>query len=151
MVAKLLTLQHTWLTAPARQTHPCGRRETADCGPLVAMWWKDFSCGISLNSPEGQKTREGCGCFRDLFGGSRGKLREIPGKMLEKISRIAKCFKFQNLGTQERQTCRELWADTPGTLSQPSVRGVFWNRQLQPSRVFLRRALTLLLLNGLIR
>ena len=28
-----------------------------------------------------QKTREGCGCFRGLFGGSPGKLRESPGKI----------------------------------------------------------------------
>ena len=32
-----------------------------------------------------QKTREGCGCFRGLFGGSRGKLRESPGKLAGKI------------------------------------------------------------------
>ena len=32
-----------------------------------------------------QKTREGCGCFRGLFGGSRGKLRESPGKIAGKI------------------------------------------------------------------
>ena len=28
-----------------------------------------------------QKTREGCGCFRGLFGGSPGKLRESPGEI----------------------------------------------------------------------
>ena len=32
-----------------------------------------------------QKTREGCGCFRGLFGGSPGKLRESPGKIAGKI------------------------------------------------------------------
>ena len=31
-----------------------------------------------------QKTREGCGCFRGLFGGSRGKLRETLGKIAGK-------------------------------------------------------------------
>ena len=31
-----------------------------------------------------QKTREGCGCFRGLFGGSRGKLRESPRKIAGK-------------------------------------------------------------------
>ena len=30
-------------------------------------------------------SREGCGCFRGLFGGSRGKLRESPGKIAGKI------------------------------------------------------------------
>ena len=34
-----------------------------------------------------QKTREGCGCFWDLLGGSRGKLQ---GKLLEK------CLESQN-------------------------------------------------------
>ena len=32
-----------------------------------------------------QKTREGCGCFRGLFGGCRGKLRESPGKIAGKF------------------------------------------------------------------
>ena len=32
-----------------------------------------------------QKTREGCGCLWDAFGGSRGKLREGPGKIVENI------------------------------------------------------------------
>ena len=41
---------------------------------------------------------------------------------------------FRALG---KATCREPWVDTAGTLSPPSVRGVFWNRQFQPSRVFL--------------
>ena len=31
-----------------------------------------------------QKTREGCGCFWGLFGSSRGKLRESPGKIAGK-------------------------------------------------------------------
>ena len=35
--------------------------------------------------PLNQKTRECCGCFRGLFGGSRGKLRESPGKFAGKI------------------------------------------------------------------
>ena len=39
----------------------------------------------SLTKPKNQKTREGCGCFRGLFGGSRGKLRESGGKIAGKI------------------------------------------------------------------
>ena len=50
---------------------------------------------------------------------------KVPGNLLKKFSRIAKCYKFWDFGHRERQTCREPWADTPGTLSQPSVRGVF--------------------------
>ena len=44
---------------------------------------------------KGQKTRESCGCFWDLLGGSRkkkSKFGKIAGKLLE--TRIAKCFKF---------------------------------------------------------
>ena len=37
----------------------------------------------------------------------------------------------------ERQICRECRVDTARTLSPPSVRGVFWNRQFQPYRIFL--------------
>ena len=48
-------------------------------------------------------------------------------------------IEFWDFGRWERQTCHEPWADIPGTLSQPSVRGVFRNRQLQPSRVFLKK------------
>ena len=44
---------------------------------------------------------------------------------------------FSRIGHREGQTCREPWVHTAGTLSLPSVRDVFWNRQFQPSRVFL--------------
>ena len=49
-----------------------------------------------------QNTREGCGVFRDLFGGFRGKLRANSGKNAGKNSRISKFLKVQDLGTQER-------------------------------------------------
>ena len=91
-----------------------------------------------------QKTREGCGCFRGLFRGSPGKLRKSHRKIAGKFFlRLAKCYKFQDFGHLERQTCREPWVDTAGTLSPPSVRGVFWNRQLEAplSEPFLRTLL----------
>ena len=40
---------------------------------------------VVVSSAFNQKTREGCGCFRGLFGGSRGKLRESPGKIAGKF------------------------------------------------------------------
>ena len=47
---------------------------------------KQFATAKGLKMFFYQKTREGCGCFRGLFGGSRrktpGKSREIAGKML---------------------------------------------------------------------
>ena len=53
-----------------------------------------------------QKTREGCGCFWGLFGGSRGKLRESRGKIAGRI--------FPN---REMQQILGFWApDLPGTL-----------------------------------
>ena len=51
--------------------------------------------------------------------------RKIQGKMLEKRSCIAKCFKFWDFGHWERQNCRDLGSTLPGALSQPFVRGVF--------------------------
>ena len=68
-----------------------------------------------------------------------GVLEESSGKVPGNFSRIAKCCKFQDFGHRERQTCREPWVHTAGTLSLPSVRGVFRNRQFQPSRVFLKQ------------
>ena len=62
---------------------------------------------------------------------------KVPGKLLENFSRIAKCYKFWDLGHRERPTCREPWVHTARTSSPPSVRDVFKNRQFQPSRVFL--------------
>ena len=59
-----------------------------------------------------------------------GVLEESPGKILgkslENFSRIAKCYKFfKDLRHRERQACREPWVHTAGTLSPPSVRGLF--------------------------
>ena len=61
----------------------------------------------NLGSSQTQKTREGCGCFWGLCGSSGGKFRENSGKLLEKFSRIAKCYEFQDFGHRERQTCRK--------------------------------------------
>ena len=55
----------------------------------------------------------------------RALLGKVPGKSLEKITRIAKCYKFWDFGHWERQTCREPWVDTAWTLSPPSVRDAF--------------------------
>ena len=84
-----------------------------------------------------QKTREGCGCFRGLSGGSRGKLLESPGKIAGKIFPKREMPQIPGFQARERQTCREPWIHIVRTLSRPTVRGVFWNRQFQPSRVFL--------------
>ena len=56
-----------------------------------------------------QKTREGCGCFR-LFGGSRGKLREGPGKIAGEI--------FPN-----RAMLRILGFQAPGKANLPGTLG----------------------------
>ena len=65
-----------------------------------------------------------------LFPGSvRGFSRKTSGKsrekLLENFSWIAKCYKFWGFGHRERQTCQEPSVDTAGTLSRPSMWGVF--------------------------
>ena len=58
-----------------------------------------------------QKTREGCGCFRGLFGGSRGELRESPGKIAGKF--FPKRQMLQILGLRAPGK-----ANLPGTLGR---------------------------------
>ena len=65
-----------------------------------------------------QKTREGCGCFWDLLGGSRGKFRESPGKIAGKIFPNREMLQILGFRAPGK-------ADTAWTLSPPSVWGVF--------------------------
>ena len=52
--------------------------------------------------------------------------RKVPGKLLENISRIAECFKFEDFGHQERQTCREHWVHiAPGPCADLACRVFF--------------------------
>ena len=90
---------------------------------------------------QSQKTREGCGCFRGLLGASQGKLQESPGKIAGKIfsnREMLQILGFRALGKANlRGTLGRHCRDLVPTFSEgPSVRGVFWNRQFQPSRVF---------------
>ena len=91
------------------------------------------TCGPFLNiTPLLRKLKKAVavsGVGSGVPGENSGK---VPGRLLDNFSQIAKCYKFSDFGHQERQTCRERV-----TLSPPSVRGLFWNRQFQPSRVFL--------------
>ena len=57
-----------------------------------------------------QKTREGCGCLWDAFGGSRGKVRESPGKI------AGKCFP-----NREMLQILGFWA--PGKANLPGTLG----------------------------
>ena len=86
-------------------------------------------------------TREGCGCFRGLFGGSLGKLRESPGKIaLEKFSRtFAKCYKFSDFGHTGKgsKPAGNLVLTLPGPCPHLPCGGFFRNRLFQPSRAFL--------------
>ena len=58
-----------------------------------------------------QKTREGCGCFRGLFGGSLGKLRESPGKIAGKFFPNRKMLQILRFRTPGK-------ANLPGTLGR---------------------------------
>ena len=87
-----------------------------------------------------QKTREGCGCFWGLCGSAGGKFRENSGKITGKIypeSRNA--LNSRILGTGKGKPAGNIGSTLPWTLCRPSVRDVFRNRQLQPSRVFLNK------------
>ena len=73
-----------------------------------------------------QKTREGCGCFLDLLGGSQGRSVKIAGKLLENFPELRNALNSRSyLG---------FWALVPTFRA-----GYFSNRQLQPSRVFLSK------------
>ena len=84
-----------------------------------------------------EKAVGGSGNFWNFSGVPEQTSRKVPGKLLEKFPRIANFYKFQGFGHRERQTCREPWVDTALDLVPHSVWGVFRNRQLQPSRIFL--------------
>ena len=90
--------------------------------------WVHRPCPIS-----NQRTREGCGCFRGLFGGSRGFSWESPRKIVEKMVPNRKMLQILGFRAPGKAnllgTCREPWVDTAWTLSPPSVRAVFWHRQ----------------------
>ena len=49
-----------------------------------------------------QKTREGCGCFWGLFGGSRGTIRESPGKTAGNVFQNRKMLQILGFGHRER-------------------------------------------------
>ena len=53
--------------------------------------------------------------------------QEIPAKIVGKVvpAIFAECSKFQDLGHQEGKPAANLRSALPGTLSTPSVRGVF--------------------------
>ena len=78
-----------------------------------------------------QKTREGCGCFRGLFGGSRGKVRENPGKIAGKM--FPKHKMLQILGFQAPGK-----ANLPGTLGE-HCREVFFEIDSSSLLEFFRR------------
>ena len=49
--------------------------------PQVETDKRNIRANFVLQRCSPQKTREGCGCFRGLFGGSQGKLRESTKKI----------------------------------------------------------------------
>ena len=62
-----------------------------------------------------QKAREGCGCFRGLFGGSRGILRESPGKIAGKLFPESRNATNSGIsGTRKGQPAGNLGTTLPG-------------------------------------
>ena len=72
---------------------------------------------------------------------ARGFPRKIPGKSQENCWKMfpesRHALNSRISGTGKGKPAANLRSTLPGTLSRPSVRGAFWNRQLQPSRVLL--------------
>ena len=101
-------------------------------GRLQSYFPKDFwGCLLCKDGQSfGQKTREGCGCFRGLFGGSRGIFRESPRKIAGKYfppnHEMLPVLGFRapgkaNLPGTFGPHCRDLVpSDSP-----PSVQGIF--------------------------
>ena len=82
-----------------------------------------------FSTPLHQKTREGCGCFRGLFGGSQGKLRESPGKLAEKKNPEApNATNSGILGTGKRKPAGNLGSTLPGPCPHLPC-GVLCNRR----------------------
>ena len=73
-----------------------------------------------------------------VSGISLGVPGENLGNSRENLSHLAECLKFWSFADQNRQTCREPWVDTALNLVCTFCGVSFWNRQLQPSQVFLR-------------
>ena len=70
-----------------------------------------------------------------------GSLREfwgkVPGKLLEKNPESRNALNSRISGTGKRKPAANIGSTLPWNLCRPSVRGIFRNRQLQRSRVFL--------------
>ena len=90
------------------------RLSPALCEPLQCLHLGVFQWPLTLI----QRTREGCGCFRGLFGG--------PGKIAGNFSRIANATNSRISDFGKGKPAGNLGSTLPGTLSQPSVRGCFF-------------------------
>ena len=120
---------------------PPPKAKSSKCDPLLDppldTFWLLFDPlsdpRVCVSRPYNQKTPEGCDCFRGLFGGSRGKLRESPGGKLVTNREMLQILGFWALGK----------ANLPGTLVRhcldliPTFRvGCFLKSTAQPCRVF---------------
>ena len=83
--------------------------------------------------------REGCSCFRGLFRGSQGKLRESPGKIAGKKVPNRKMLQILGFWALEKAnlpgTLGQHWRDLIPTFCAGSVFEI--DMQFQPSQVFL--------------
>ena len=137
-VAIFLRLQLLFSDTNANHSDLLGPKSALSPQKALRFFGKHFPCDRkSLASAIlFQKTREGCGCFQGLFGGSKEHSGKVPGKLLEKLSESRNATNSGISGTKKGKPARNL-GPALWTFSPPSVRGVCWNRQFQPSRVFL--------------
>ena len=78
---------------------------------VLAFFGRKSTIRAEMFSEYFQKTQEGCVCFRGLFGGSRGKLRESPGKIAGNFFRNREMLQILGFRAPGK-------ANLPGTLGR---------------------------------
>ena len=99
----------------------------------VLVMWSSLLRFEQIIQDKTQKTREGCGCFWGLCRSSAGKFRENSEKIAGIFPESRNALNSGIRGTRKSKPAANIGPALPWTLCQPSVPGVFRNRQLQPS------------------
>ena len=99
--AKKMGLAHNFST---NFLSPLGLRLGVSCAQFLHNFLSQvqFSANLRLHKTEmsqvSQRTREGCGCFRGLFGVPEENSGKVSGKLLEKDSRNATNARISGIG-----------------------------------------------------
>ena len=89
VTATLLHVALHWATKLCQKREETAVKSLNNLFVQTVVVWVSYVCGLDLLPLKdvNHKNQEGCGCFRDLLGGSGGELDK-------KSPRIATCFKF---------------------------------------------------------